>query len=177
MSQWLMTDMDVPQCTNGVITHSVSSTGDPQSDGSLNYATSIKIRHYLQIYNGLDLQSRRSKSCVVNDGSLSTKVLRVVIGYRRTRSMLFRFLVGSKRMTWEPHRRVRQGSRHTNNRVHFSQYVPTVWSQPHRVMLQVLHLNRLWPLHLNIPDYLRENFGYRLWWLYTSVFLEFASWT
>ena len=29
---------------------------------------------------GLDCQSRRSKSCVVNDGSLSTEVLRVAIG-------------------------------------------------------------------------------------------------
>ena len=28
---------------------------------------------------GLDCQSRRSKSCVVNDGSLSTEVLRVTI--------------------------------------------------------------------------------------------------
>jgi hypothetical protein len=35
---------------------------------------------------GLDCQSRHSKSCVVNDGSLSTEVLRVVIGYQGTRS-------------------------------------------------------------------------------------------
>ena len=38
------------QCTNGALTHRVSFTGAPQSDGSLNNATSIKIRHYLQIY-------------------------------------------------------------------------------------------------------------------------------
>jgi hypothetical protein len=30
---------------------------------------------------GLDCQSRRSKSCVVNNGRLSTEVLRVAIGY------------------------------------------------------------------------------------------------
>ena len=41
---------------------------------------------------GLDCQSRHSKSCVVNDGSLSTKVLRVAVGYRGTRSKVFRFL-------------------------------------------------------------------------------------
>ena len=39
---------------------------------------------------GLDCQSRRSKSCVVNNGTLSTEVLRVAIGYRSTRSKLFR---------------------------------------------------------------------------------------
>ena len=38
---------------------------------------------------GLDGQSRRSKSWVLTDGSLSTEVLRVGIGYRRTRSKLF----------------------------------------------------------------------------------------
>ena len=46
---------------------------------------------------GLDCQSRRSKSCVVNDGLLSTEVLRVAIGYRGTRSMVFRFCFRSKR--------------------------------------------------------------------------------
>jgi hypothetical protein len=37
---------------------------------------------------GLDFQSRHSKSYVVNDGALSTEVLRVAIGYRSTRSRL-----------------------------------------------------------------------------------------
>jgi hypothetical protein len=35
---------------------------------------------------GLDCQSGRSKSCVVNNGTLSTEVLREAIGYRSTRS-------------------------------------------------------------------------------------------
>ncbi len=39
---------------------------------------------------GFDYQSRRSKSCVVNDGALSTEVLRVSIGYRSTGRKLFR---------------------------------------------------------------------------------------
>ena len=42
---------------------------------------------------GLDCQSRRSKSCVVNDGSLSTEVLRVAVGYRGTRSRILPFYV------------------------------------------------------------------------------------
>ena len=37
---------------------------------------------------GMDCQSSRSKSCVVNDGSLSTEVLRVSVGYRDTRSKI-----------------------------------------------------------------------------------------
>ena len=45
---------------------------------------------------GLDCHSRRSKSCVVNDGSLSTEVLRVAVGYRGTRSKTFRFMFRSK---------------------------------------------------------------------------------
>ncbi len=46
---------------------------------------------------GLDYQSRHSKSCVVNDGSLSTEVLKVVVGYRGTRSKI-RFMFRSKEM-------------------------------------------------------------------------------
>ena len=42
---------------------------------------------------GLDCHSRRSKSCVVNDGSLSTEVLRVAVGYRGTRSKILAFYV------------------------------------------------------------------------------------
>jgi hypothetical protein len=38
------------QNTNGVLTHRVSSTGTPQSDGVLNKTTRLKIRHYRQIY-------------------------------------------------------------------------------------------------------------------------------
>ena len=71
---------------------------------------------------GLDCQSRRSKSCVVNNGTLSTEVLRVVIGYRSTRSKLFRlFGFRSKRWPKQWRRRTSPGSRRTNNRAHFSQ--------------------------------------------------------
>jgi hypothetical protein len=38
------------QGTNGSLTHRVSSTGAPQSDGTLNDVSRIKIRHYHQIY-------------------------------------------------------------------------------------------------------------------------------
>jgi hypothetical protein len=38
------------QHTNGVLTHRVSSTGAPQSDGALNKEVRMKIRHYRQIY-------------------------------------------------------------------------------------------------------------------------------
>ena len=38
------------QRTNGTLTHRVSSTGVPQTDGVLNKATRMKIRHYRQIY-------------------------------------------------------------------------------------------------------------------------------
>ena len=38
------------QCTNGALTHRASSTGAPQSDGTLNNVTRIKIRHYRQLY-------------------------------------------------------------------------------------------------------------------------------
>ncbi len=38
------------QYTNGVLTHRVSSTVDPQTDGALNKAARMKIRHYRQIY-------------------------------------------------------------------------------------------------------------------------------
>ena len=44
---------------------------------------------------GFDCQTRRSKSCVVNDGSLSHEVLRVALGYRSTKIKLFRFLFRS----------------------------------------------------------------------------------
>ncbi len=36
--------------TNGTITHRVSSTGPPQTDGVLNKTTRMKIQHYRQIY-------------------------------------------------------------------------------------------------------------------------------
>ena len=54
------------------------------------YVNYVSVTEY-----GLDCQSRRSKSCVVNDGSLSTEVLRVAVGYRGTRSKVFRFLFRS----------------------------------------------------------------------------------
>ncbi len=38
------------QHTNGALTHRVSSTGAPQSDGALNKTVRIKIRHQRQIY-------------------------------------------------------------------------------------------------------------------------------
>jgi hypothetical protein len=37
------------QRTNGTLTHRVSSTGAPQSDGALNNAVRIKTRHYRQL--------------------------------------------------------------------------------------------------------------------------------
>jgi hypothetical protein len=37
------------QYTNGTLTHRVSSTGAPQSDGALNKTVRMKIRHYRQI--------------------------------------------------------------------------------------------------------------------------------
>jgi hypothetical protein len=50
-----------------------------------------KYVHYVSIpENGLDCQSGHSKSCVVNNGTFSTEVLRVDIEYRSTRSKLFR---------------------------------------------------------------------------------------
>ena len=42
------------QCTNGALTHRVSSTGSPQSDGTLNNVSRIKIRHYRQLYSDSD---------------------------------------------------------------------------------------------------------------------------
>jgi hypothetical protein len=38
------------QYTNGALTYRVSSIGSPQSDGALNKAARMKIRHYPQIY-------------------------------------------------------------------------------------------------------------------------------
>ncbi len=38
------------QRTNGELSHRVSSTGTPQSDGALNKAVRIKIRHYREIH-------------------------------------------------------------------------------------------------------------------------------
>ena len=37
------------QHTNGALTHRVSSTDAPQSDGVLNKTTRMKIRHYREI--------------------------------------------------------------------------------------------------------------------------------
>ena len=57
------------------------------------------VKEYISMAEyGLDCQSRRSKSCVVNDGSLSTEVLREAIGYRGTRSKLFRLVLEVKKM-------------------------------------------------------------------------------
>jgi hypothetical protein len=36
--------------TNGALAHRVSSTSTPQSDGALNKAARMKIRHYRQMY-------------------------------------------------------------------------------------------------------------------------------
>ena len=58
---------------------------------------------------GLDCQSRHSKSYIVNDWSMSTEVLRV-IGYRSTRSKLFRFLFRSKE--WSENRSEGGGKGH-----------------------------------------------------------------
>ncbi len=75
--------------TNSSILHGSERTLWEEEKGSIvfvkEYVTCVSIPEY-----GLDCQSRRSKSCVVNNGTLSTEVLRVVIGYRSTRSKLFR---------------------------------------------------------------------------------------
>ena len=41
--------MDVPHTVQTEDSHTVSSTGDPQSDGTLNNVSRIKIRHYHQL--------------------------------------------------------------------------------------------------------------------------------
>ncbi len=49
-------------------------------EGSIKeYVNCVSIPEY-----GLDCQSRLSKSCVLNNGTLSTEVLRVAVGYRST---------------------------------------------------------------------------------------------
>jgi hypothetical protein len=45
-----MTDMDVPLSIQTERSHTVPSTGVPQSDGTLNKTVRMKIRHYRQIY-------------------------------------------------------------------------------------------------------------------------------
>ncbi len=45
-----MTDMDLPLSIPTERSHRVFSTGAPQSDGALNKADRLKIRHYRQIY-------------------------------------------------------------------------------------------------------------------------------
>ena len=46
-----MTVMDVPlNRTNGSLTHRVTSTGSPQTDGTLNNVVRIKTWNYLQLY-------------------------------------------------------------------------------------------------------------------------------
>ncbi len=81
------------------------------------YVNCVSIPEY-----GLDWQSRHSKSCVVNNGTWSTKVLRVPIGYRSTRSKVFRlFGFRSKRCPKQWRRRASPGSSRSNNRAHFSQ--------------------------------------------------------
>ena len=57
---------------------------------------------------GLDCQSRRSKSCVVNDGSLSTESSHVT---KVQTVELFCLCWGSKQWSNEPRRRARQGPR------------------------------------------------------------------
>ena len=39
------------QCTNGTLTHRVSSTGVPHPDNVLNNVVRIKLRHYLKLYS------------------------------------------------------------------------------------------------------------------------------
>ncbi len=75
---------------------------------------------------GLDCQSRHSKSCVVNDGSLSTEVLRVVVGYRGTRSKLFRLVSEVKRNVVRTVPTGEARVRGTYIRVHFSQHLQSV---------------------------------------------------
>ncbi len=60
----------------------------------MTYLVCMPVKEYVNYMSmleyGLDCQSRRNKSCVVNDGLLSTEVLRVAIGYRGTTNKLFR---------------------------------------------------------------------------------------
>jgi hypothetical protein len=53
---------------------------------------------------GLDCQSRRSKSCVVNDGSLSTEVLRVAIWVPKYKKQVVPFSVLSRSKEWPKNR-------------------------------------------------------------------------
>ena len=73
---------------------------------------------------GLDCQSRRSKSFVVNDGSLSTEVLRVAVGYLGTRSKIFRFMFRNKRNGVKKPPTGEARARGAYSRVHFSQHFP-----------------------------------------------------
>ena len=72
--------------------------------------------------NGLDCQSRRSKSFILNGGTLSTEVLRVAIGSEVQEvncSSLFGLEVKDAEDNGADGRI--QGLRRTNNRAHFSQ--------------------------------------------------------
>jgi hypothetical protein len=89
---------------------------------------------------GLDCQSRCSKSCVVNDGSLSTGTLRVAIGYRGTRSQLFRLgFSNKKRRKWVENRTERRGKRSEQHCTLLKDF-PVARSHPRGAMLQDLHL-------------------------------------
>ena len=58
---------------------------------------------------GLDCQSRRSKSCVVNDGSWSTESSDWIPKYKQLSYSVY--IWGSKKWSKEPRRRARQGPR------------------------------------------------------------------
>ena len=83
----------------------------------LEYLNYVSMSEY-----GLDCQSRHSKSCVVNDGSLSTEVLRVTVGYRGTRSKTFRFMFRSKELREE----AADGRAKDQGRVHPCPLLPAV---------------------------------------------------
>ena len=76
-----------------------------------------RVKEYVNYVNmpeyGLDCLSRRSKSCVVNDGSLSTEVLRVAD------VNLFRSVFIRKREEMLGHRALRR-SKGQRRRAHFS---------------------------------------------------------
>jgi len=126
---------------------------------------------------GLDCQSRRSKSCVVNDGSLSTEVLRVSIGYQSTRSKLFRFLFRIKenglrtalrgvragpqtRTTVSTSHRIFQECDHNLSELYFKFYIST-----YTVLLYWTHWSggnqTLWTCHLDLKNFCVCLVGYR----------------
>jgi hypothetical protein len=85
-------------CLRELHTRTATSASLQRKHGKLPHQQPVKeyVNCVSMSVYGLDWQSRRSKSCVVNDGSLSTEVLRVAVGCRGTRSKTLRFMFRSK---------------------------------------------------------------------------------